>query len=417
MNQRNFHFLLTAILLGFVCSLFAPKANAQNLLTNGGFDTGNFTGWSGNHPNGWNFGQDGDPNVWAVDGLNPQAGDFAAKNFYDGGIYQTVSIAGGHAYTFSGAAFVPSGGSINNWGSFVQLQLLNSNNQILGTVADIAAQNLPRNQWDTFNVTFNAPNAAVSALLKIGTYTNTGVTPANPTEFDSFSITPVAEPMTYVLFVMGIVAMIPVIRRRLKISLSPTKKIQSAVAASALLVALCCHAEDPKPVQKLPFYTFSDKMDHFVPSGWMGDTGDLSINNACKEKPAKGEQCIKVQYSAKASQGNKWAGVYWQEPSNNWGTVRGGGFNLTGAKKLKFMARGEKGGEIVEFKGGGISGEFPDTFRAEAPLVPLTPVWKEYVIDVSDLDLSTVIGGFVFAVSQDKNPKGCTFYLDEIRYE
>ena len=70
-----------------------------------------------------------------------------------------------------------------------------------------------------------------------------------------------------------------------------------------------------------------------------------------------------------------------------------------------------------EFKSGGISGEFPDSYRAEAPIVTLTPEWQEYVIDLDGQDMTTVIGGFIFAVAKDKNPDGATFYLDEIRFQ
>lgn len=174
---------------------------------------------------------------------------------------------------------------------------------------------------------------------------------------------------------------------------------------------------EAKPPQKLPFYVYSDQGDHFIPSGYMGDTSDITIVGMYKQTPAKGQSCMKVKYSGKSGQGNKWAGVYWQDPANNWGTVKGAGYNLTGAKKLKFMAKGDKGGEVIEFKSGGISGEFPDSYRAEAPIITLTPEWQEYAIDLEGQDLSTVIGGFIFAVAKDKNPDGATFFLDEIRFQ
>ena len=200
-------------------------------------------------------------------------------------------------------------------------------------------------------------------------------------------------------------------------------KILAAILAGGLVVGSVsaqtapAPAPEAKPPQKLPFYVYSDQADHFIPSGYMGDTSDITIIGMYKQKPAKGLACMKVKYSGKAAQGNKWAGVYWQDPANNWGTVKGACYDLTGAKKLKFMARGDKGGEVVEFKSGGISGEFPDSYRAEAPIVTLTPEWQEYIIDLEGQDLSTVIGGFIFAVAKDKNPDGATFFLDEIRFQ
>ena len=192
-------------------------------------------------------------------------------------------------------------------------------------------------------------------------------------------------------------------------------KMTAAIVAGVLL-SLAASAQETKPPQKLPFYIYSDQSDHFIPSGYMGDTSDIVIAGASKNNPGKGAACMQIKYSGKASGGQKWAGVYWQDPANNWGTVKGAGYNLTGANKVKFMARGEKGGEVVEFKAGGISGEYPDSFKAESAPVTLTVDWKEYEIDLTGQDLSSVIGGFVFTCAKDKNTDGATFYLDEIRY-
>ena len=169
-----------------------------------------------------------------------------------------------------------------------------------------------------------------------------------------------------------------------------------------------------------PFFVYSEwtsKDDHFIPSGWMGDYGDITLDENWQDNPHSGETCIKITYSAEATQGNRWAGIYWQEPANNWGEVEGG-FDLTGATKLTFWARGEKGGErIVEFKVGGIRGKYSDSTVAGIGPVILTPDWKKYEIDLTDKDLSYIIGGFCWSTNQTNNPEGCTFYLDDIKYE
>ncbi len=101
--------------------------------------------------------------------------------------------------------------------------------------------------------------------------------------------------------------------------------------------------------------------NHYVASGWMGDYGDVKFNDGWTEAPFSGKHCVKITYSAKAKQGAGWAGIYWQNPANNWG-ARDGGFDLTGAKALTFWARGDKGGEVIsEFKMGGITGEYGDS--------------------------------------------------------
>ena len=168
------------------------------------------------------------------------------------------------------------------------------------------------------------------------------------------------------------------------------------------------------------FYVYADRAyfkNHYIPSGWMGDYGDLKLNDGWSFDPYSRKSCIRIDYSAQRKQGAGWAGVYWQEPANNWGSLSGG-FDLSGAKKLVFYARGEKGGEVItEFKMGGISGEFSDSGTATVGPITLTKEWKEYFIDLEDEDLSSIIGGFSFIISSMENPDGATFYLDEIYYE
>jgi hypothetical protein len=173
------------------------------------------------------------------------------------------------------------------------------------------------------------------------------------------------------------------------------------------------------PVFK-PFAVYvenASKENHFAPSGWMGDYGDLKINLANTEKPRSGNTSIKITYSAKMTQGAGWAGIYWQQPANNWGEKKGG-YDLTGATKLTFWARGANGGEkIAEFKVGGITGEFPDSDSASVGPVELKSEWQKYTIDLKDKDLSHVIGGFCWAASKDDNPNGFVIFLDDIIYE
>ena len=169
-----------------------------------------------------------------------------------------------------------------------------------------------------------------------------------------------------------------------------------------------------------PFVVYKDKgsiENHFIPSGWMGDFPDVNFNDAFRENPRSGKTCIRVVYSPGASNGARWVGIYWQNPANSWGNKKGG-FDLTGARRLTFWAKGEKGGErIEEFKMGGITGEFPDSDIAGIGPVILTNEWKEYSIDLGGKDLSYISGGFCWSTNLDVNPDGCTFYLDDIVYE
>jgi len=172
--------------------------------------------------------------------------------------------------------------------------------------------------------------------------------------------------------------------------------------------------------ESMPFYVYADSRsvgNHYIPSGWMGDYGDIKYDGACKEDPYLGDACIKIIYNGKAAQGARWAGIYWQNPANNWGTIDKG-FDLSKTTKLTFWARGEKGGErIEEFKVGGIMGEFSDSDSASIGPVILNKEWTQYTIDLKGKDMSYISGGFCWATNVDVNPDGATFYLDEIKYE
>jgi hypothetical protein len=60
----------------------------------------------------------------------------------------------------------------------------------------------------------------------------------------------------------------------------------------------------------------------------------------------EGKDTIETRIEYKQGPEKGWAGLYWQHPDNNWGDEPG--VDLTGAKRISFYARGERGGEIVE---------------------------------------------------------------------
>lgn len=167
-------------------------------------------------------------------------------------------------------------------------------------------------------------------------------------------------------------------------------------------------------------YIYSDyrsPKNHYIPSGWMGDYADLTLDDASTTSPAAGKTCIKITYGAHVSQGFGWAGMYWQDTKDNWGD-KSTGLNLTGMKRLTFWARGETGGEVIaEFKVGGISGKIEDTVESRIGPIVLSRDWQQYTIDLSDADLQRVMGGFAWSASFYSNRDGMTFYLDEIRFE
>ncbi|HIE28042.1 TPA: hypothetical protein EYP66_12220 [Candidatus Poribacteria bacterium] len=159
-----------------------------------------------------------------------------------------------------------------------------------------------------------------------------------------------------------------------------------------------------------------DVTAYYIPSGFMGDGEQITLNDAYREDPHSPPICTKITYKI----GPKgWGGFYYQYPEHNWGDLPG--YSIQGAKKVTFWAKGLEGDEVVEFKAGGIrdfTKKHQDSFLVSLGRVALTRTWKQYEIDLSGQDLSKVIGAFVWVASRAANPKGhLTFYLDDIRYE
>jgi hypothetical protein len=174
--------------------------------------------------------------------------------------------------------------------------------------------------------------------------------------------------------------------------------------------------KDSAPAQSFSVYSEAKHAgNHFIPSGWMGDTSDLLYSDAETNKPRSGRSCIKVGY--KGQGGSGWAGIFWQNPANNWGARANSGFDLSKYSKLTFWARGEKGGEVLsEVKVGGIKGDFPDSDEVVSRNLILSDQWTQYSIDLEGRDMSYIIGGFCVVFSKNSNPSGATVYLDDIAF-
>ncbi len=170
------------------------------------------------------------------------------------------------------------------------------------------------------------------------------------------------------------------------------------------------------PGQKaaLPLTVYAEDTDAptYIPAGWMGDTHSIELKPASTDQPHSGKTCLRCDFTASAG----WAGVTWQNPAGDWGD-RGGGYDLTGAKKLTFWARGASGGEVISAEYGTLAKpkKFPDTGHGKLGPITLTPEWKQYEIDVTGQDLARIKTGFVWTLASPGHP--VTFYLDDIRWE
>ncbi len=206
--------------------------------------------------------------------------------------------------------------------------------------------------------------------------------------------------------------------RKQKIEAKKQKKLEAKQRKEAKnFKVVSSEQTSPKFIKTYVYHEAGYESNNFIPSGWMGDYGDMRLSTRSFVNPKTGSSCIKIAYSAKQSQGSGWAGIYWQNPANNWGTENKG-LNLSGAKYVEFYVRGEKGGEIIDnFKIGGITGTYPDTTDVSFGPILLTKKWKKYRIKLKGKDLSHIIGGFCFVVTAESNPDGAIFYFDEIIYK
>jgi len=149
--------------------------------------------------------------------------------------------------------------------------------------------------------------------------------------------------------------------------------------------------------------------NHGAPSGWMGYIDILKVDPKWNSNCYNGLTCFKNIWETTSP---AWVGIRWLQPENNWGTIPYAGYDMRGATKITFHARGEVGGEPVTFMAGGVPGEYADSIQPAASInVILTKDWKEYTIDLSDKDLSYVISPFGWLVRNDP-----IFYIDDVKY-
>jgi len=211
----------------------------------------------------------------------------------------------------------------------------------------------------------------------------------------------------------------------------PSPSSETSVVLTPVVTGTMGEESLPSPSSEIAFYVYQDADspgNHYKPTGYMGDTGDIHINEVFEQNPHSGKTSIRIVYYAEGKGPNecpylppcKWAGVYWLEPPNNWGTDafwKGKGFDLSRYNRLVFWARADKACTI-EFKVGGINEPYGDSLTyPRSKHANLSEDWQEFEIDLDGADLKHIIGGFVWVTNWDMNPDGATFYLDDIRFE
>ena len=154
----------------------------------------------------------------------------------------------------------------------------------------------------------------------------------------------------------------------------------------------------------------------------------------CTDSPYAGRTCIRCEVETEP---RDWGGWLFLNgyltpgstvPALNEGAADGQGLDLTGTEKLVFYARGEKGGEKVQFftAGFGRNAEtgratvtYPDSAKKYATeFVTLSADWQRYEIDLTGADMHYICCGFGYVLNGDITAPGKhVFYLDEIRFE
>jgi hypothetical protein len=93
--------------------------------------------------------------------------------------------------------------------------------------------------------------------------------------------------------------------------------------------------------------------------------------------------------------------------------------NLHTMSRLAFWVRGEQGGERIEFTVGSDPGGIPPTPKRPLnnTVVTLESTWQRYEIDLRGMELTNAIALFCWGATDQNNPNGAVFYLDDIQFE
>ena len=181
---------------------------------------------------------------------------------------------------------------------------------------------------------------------------------------------------------------------------------------------------------------FSMTSNHFTQKAKMAGKDDSLVKDMdenWQEAPYSGTSCIRCEVSTRIEDWGGWLFLNGYLPKGetvpllNDGSMDGQGLDLTGATELRFMAKGDRGGEKVEFftAGFGYDGssgkknvEYPDSAKKQsAGWIELTDQWEEYVIPLESADMSYIVCGFGYVLNDQKDGvSDNVFYLDEIRF-
>lgn len=166
-----------------------------------------------------------------------------------------------------------------------------------------------------------------------------------------------------------------------------------------------------------------------IPAGYMSGRGNPETyvgQGGAPEKCQGRAGCVQFIYR----RGGLWGGIMWWPPvcgpdgePSSWANAKydrcgvdvGAAGGLRSVERLTFFARGERGGEVVEFKVG--AGDVRPSPARSTGRVVLQTQWAKYEIDLRGVDLKGAAALFTWVAADASNADVVTFYLDEVRFE
>lgn len=124
----------------------------------------------------------------------------------------------------------------------------------------------------------------------------------------------------------------------------------------------------------------------------------------------------KIEFESRGGFG----GFCWKNKAGNEGELPGDDLSAPGYRRIGFWARGARGGEVAEFRAGGLGNiktRYRDSFDVSAGKIQLGTSWKEYSVFVKDKDLSSVMTPFCVLMYREDNAEGAVVYVDDIEYK
>jgi hypothetical protein len=186
-----------------------------------------------------------------------------------------------------------------------------------------------------------------------------------------------------------------------------------------VLAAVGCVSPAEPPAEPLPVpFVISD---YYSPDGFFGDgetRGQLEVRKDCPDRaPRASGDCYVVNYRPGV---RRFGGVFWQYPHNNWGYWPGHQI-APGATRIRFQARGARGGEGLSAGAGQNMTPNPhnDSFRLEEATFALTDRWSEHEVPFRGASYggpSGVIGAFLITLVAPENDEPVVIYLDDLRW-